>query len=259
MTAHPGGFDADEMFSIDGGPPQVTSGDPWVITFAFTDTNGDPQVEPFHFFFTGDGSTGVVGYFVPGPESAFTVDATQEAHISHTVGWDCADIICPARGTLVKAGDGQVPVEDPDRGGLRPVRVMAVTLGGGLPRRDLLVSRQHRMVVRSRSARRLFGQGEVLVWAIRLRALPGIFVDRAVQEVECLHLVPDRHQVIFAEGGPTESLYFAEAARAEIEALFGGNATVGPQTHAARMILPLPWQNRLIRRHLENHQGLVSA
>ena len=90
---------------------------------------------------------------------------------------------------------------------LYPVRILAGALGGGLPARDLLVSRQHRMLVQSRIAQRMFGATEVLIPAIKLTALPGIYVDDSVQSVEYFHLLFDHHQVIFAEEAPTESLF----------------------------------------------------
>lgn len=296
-AAHDGRFDADESVSIDGGPFQPTCGDPWVFEFAFTDVNGDSHVEKFNFFSAGDATSGVVGYFVPGVDSAFTVGATQGAYVSHAVGWNYADIICLTRGTLIGVRDGQTLLEDLRIGDLirladgsfaplrlalsrqvpgpelrrspklRPVRIVAGALGGGLPRRDLLVSRQHRMVIRSRIARRMFGQDEVLVSAIRLCALPGVFVDQSVSEVEYFHLVLDRHEVILAEEAPTESLYFgksaiaslAPAARAEIETLFGSSITTGKQMRAARLIPPMPRQNQLIRRHVKNRQELICS
>ncbi|MEL7430855.1 MAG: Hint domain-containing protein, partial [Pseudomonadota bacterium] len=60
---------------------------------------------------------------------------------------------------------------------LRPIRIVQGALGGGLPSRDMLVSRQHRMLIESKIAERMFGEPEVLVSAIRLTALPGIFID----------------------------------------------------------------------------------
>lgn len=72
---------------------------------------------------------------------------------------------------------------------LRPVRITAGSLGHGLPERDLLVSRQHRMLISSKIAKRMFGSAEVLVPAIKLTALPGIYVDETVTEVEYFHIL----------------------------------------------------------------------
>ncbi len=46
---------------------------------------------------------------------------------------------------------------------LAPVRIAAGALGHGLPRRDLFVSQQHRMLVRSRIAERMTGRSEILI------------------------------------------------------------------------------------------------
>ncbi|WP_373634803.1 Hint domain-containing protein [Yoonia sp. SS1-5] len=94
----------------------------------------------------------------------------------------------------------------------RPVRIKAGALNGTLPQRDLLVSRQHRMLVSSKIAKRMFGRFEVLIPAIKLVGLPGIFVDETVRSVTYYHLLCDAHVVIYAEGAPTESLYTGKQA-----------------------------------------------
>jgi hypothetical protein len=88
----------------------------------------------------------------------------------------------------------------------RPVRIAAGAMGDGVPRRPLCLSPQHRMLVSGWRAELLFGAVEVLVPAL---ALVG---DRAEQQcvrpegVTYLHLLFDRHEIIFAEGAAVESL-----------------------------------------------------
>ena len=90
---------------------------------------------------------------------------------------------------------------------LRPVRISAGALGLGLPQNDLLVSCQHRMLVSSKIAYRMFGVQDVLISAQKLTELPGIYVDATIKCVEYHHVLFDEHEVVYAEGAPSESLY----------------------------------------------------
>ncbi|MDX8349901.1 Hint domain-containing protein [Cognatiyoonia sp. IB215446] len=90
---------------------------------------------------------------------------------------------------------------------LLPVRIKAGALGHGLPRSDLIVSRQHRILVASRIAARLLGTAEVLIPAIRLVGLPGIDIDRSMQPVTYHHILLQEHNVVLAHGAPAESLF----------------------------------------------------
>ncbi len=149
---------------------------------------------------------------------------------------------------------------------MRPVRIMAGALGAGLPRRDLLVSRQHRMLVQSRIAWRMFGQDQVLIPAITLTALPGIFIDSEVTSVEYFHLLFDRHQIIFAEDAPTESLFtgpealrsVGAAARTEILSIFPELAQPEHLPDLARFVPKKRQQSRLIARHRQNCKPLLA-
>ncbi len=97
----------------------------------------------------------------------------------------------------------------------RPVKICAGALGQGLPRADLWVSRQHRMLVSSPICERMFGQTDILVSALKLTALPGIHIDDQIAQITYVHLLFDQHEVVFAEGAPSESLLLqAEAVAA---------------------------------------------
>ncbi|WP_281859531.1 Hint domain-containing protein, partial [Litoreibacter halocynthiae] len=86
-----------------------------------------------------------------------------------------------------------------------PIRIEAGALGLGLPIRDLIVSQQHRMLVSSAIARRVAGAQEVLIPAKKLLGLPGIAYADDMIVVTYHHILLDRHEIIFAEGAPTES------------------------------------------------------
>ncbi|WP_376877865.1 Hint domain-containing protein [Albirhodobacter sp. R86504] len=167
-------------------------------------------------------------------------------------------VVCFARGTKIATRKGEVPIEDLKAGDyvmtmdngfkplvwiggrkldlidltqhpkLRPIRISAGALGGDLPVRDLIVSPQHRVLVRSVVAHRMFGEREILVPAVKLLGLDGIDVVEDAQEVEYFHMLFDQHEIVFSNGAATESLFtgpeamksIAPEARAEINALF---------------------------------------
>ncbi|PIE16125.1 MAG: hypothetical protein CSA68_03775 [Rhodobacterales bacterium] len=150
---------------------------------------------------------------------------------------------------------------------LRPIRIVQGTLGNGLPKRDLLVSRQHRMLMRSKVARRMFDVSEVLVPAIKLINLPGIFIDEQVETVEYFHLLFDQHEIIFAEGAPSESLLtgpqalkgLTPGARAEILSIFPELAAWNPALQSARLIPSGKQQKKLVDRHLKNSRPCLES
>lgn len=151
-----------------------------------------------------------------------------------------SDVVCFCQGTLISVPGGTCAVEDlkvgdevdtlnfgaqrirwigrtPVSGAqflknpkLRPIRISRGSMGHGLPQRDLLVSRQHRMLASSQITQRLFGQSTSLVAAVKLTLMPGIFIDTDVTEVVYFHILFDQHAVIFAENAPTESLFLGK-------------------------------------------------
>ena len=92
---------------------------------------------------------------------------------------------------------------------------------------DLIVSPQHRMLVKGYRAELLFGQSEVLMPAIHM--IDGKDVTRLYQEdVTYIHIMFEQHEIIFANGIPTESFHpgafgvdtLADQAREELFTLF---------------------------------------
>ncbi|PSL17695.1 Hint domain-containing protein [Shimia abyssi] len=94
---------------------------------------------------------------------------------------------------------------------LRPIRIKPGALGIDRPDQELLVSPEHRMLVRGLAARTLFNNSEVLVRARDLVNGDTVSVDHALREVTYVHLLLPAHEVIWANGVETESFHPASA------------------------------------------------
>ncbi|MBB1491569.1 MULTISPECIES: Hint domain-containing protein [unclassified Paracoccus (in: a-proteobacteria)] len=209
--------------------------------------------------------------------------------------FDLPIVPCFTVGTMIRTGDTERPVESiavgdlvstrdnglqpvrwagrrmlseaelAARPQLRPIRIGAGALGGGLPLQDLVVSPQHRVLVRSSIAMRMFGAPEVLVAAKQLLSLPGIEAEAGAGGVTYLHLMFDRHEVLVSNGAETESLYpgpmaiaalGAEAA-AEIHAIFPGLREDEGSFPPARQLVPGRLARKLAERHGKNRVALA--
>ena len=146
-------------------------------------------------------------------------------------------VICFTKGTMIGTGDGLKPVESLREGDrvqtrdsglqeilwigsrrmtgarlfamprLRPVRISAGALGIECPDQELLVSPQHRMLVRGPAAHALFNTPEVLVPAGKLVNGSTIRVDLKVREVTYIHLMLPDHHVIWQHEVESESFH----------------------------------------------------
>lgn len=206
-------------------------------------------------------------------------------------------IVCFVRGTMIETNKGTIPVErlavgdrirTRDHGmqeirwigstrllaktlethqNLRPIRIRSGALGEKTPSADLLVSPQHRILVRSRIAQRMFGAMEVLVSAKQLCELDGIDVADELTEVEYFHFLFDQHEVVYSNGAETESLYpglqalksVGRAAREEIFTLFPEIREPGFSSNPARTLTPGRKARKLAARHRMNGKPLVEA
>ena len=146
----------------------------------------------------------------------------------------------------------------------RPIRISAGALGPQVPSTDLLVSPQHRVLVRSKIAQRMFGTDEVLVAAKQLVMTDGIDVAEDLAQVEYFHILFDQHEIVNSNGAATESLYtgpealksLGQAARDEIFALFPELRDIGHQAEAARMLTSGRMARKLAVRHVQNDRAL---
>jgi hypothetical protein len=100
---------------------------------------------------------------------------------------------------------------------LRPIRIRKDAFGDGLPERDTWVSPQHRMLVKSERTMLNYGETEVLVPANGLLNDLSITVDYGLRETEYVHILFDRHEVIFANATATESFHPGQHALDTIE------------------------------------------
>lgn len=205
------------------------------------------------------------------------------------------EIVCFARGTLVDTPEGPRAIEDLQAGdmiltkdngpqplrwigrtvvsastlarkdNLRPIRIRAGALGAGAPSSDLIVSPQHRMLVRSNIAQKMFGTMEVLVAAKQLLQIEGVDIARDLESVEYFHMLFDRHEVVFANGAESESLYtgpqalkgVGQAALDEIFALFPQLQEADYEAEGARYLVSGRHGRKLAIRHKQNHRALV--
>ncbi len=90
---------------------------------------------------------------------------------------------------------------------LRPIRIRPGAFGSDMPEADLLVSPQHRMLMRGPCAAALYNTPEVLVEARDLVNDHSVTVDHSASEVTYVHLLLDRHQIVFANGLESESFH----------------------------------------------------
>jgi hypothetical protein len=111
---------------------------------------------------------------------------------------------------------------------LRPVKITAGTFGANMPETDLIVSRQHRILVEDWRAQVLFDSERVLVPAHSLVNETTVTHGSADEDVTYFHIVFDEHEVIDAQGLMTESFHpcratvlgMAPEARVELFKLF---------------------------------------
>lgn len=221
--------------------------------------------------------------FLPGVD-ATELDTAGELYL--------AGIPCFTTGTLIETAHGAVAIETLAAGdlvltrdnglqpvrwigsrtlagaalaeNLRPILIRKGALGVNTPSSDLLVSPQHRVLVRSKIAQKMFGTDEVLVAAKQLCQIDGIDIAE-MAEVTYVHILFDRHEVVISNGAETESLFtgpealksVGRAARDEIFAIFPELADRDYAPVAARELVSGRMGRKLAVRHAQNRKPLI--
>lgn len=199
--------------------------------FQVTDSNGD--IVGFIYDLHDANSSafsslqGYIATFKIVPGETYTVTRTSTLVLAN---YDTF-IACFTRDTMIETEHGDRPIQDiwvgdrvrtldhglqvvrwigsrsvPGKAAFAPIRIRKGALGNT---RDLFVSPQHRMLISGRRAELLFSEKQVLVPA---KALVN---DRTIMRCELemahyIHMLFDRHEIIFAEGSPSESFYLSD-------------------------------------------------
>lgn len=94
---------------------------------------------------------------------------------------------------------------------LRPIRLREGALDRDVPDTGLLVSPDHRIVLRGARARTLFNADEVLVTARDLINDHTVTRAHGLSHVTYIHMLLGQHEIVFANNVPTESFHPASA------------------------------------------------
>ncbi|WBU63799.1 Hint domain-containing protein [Paracoccus aerodenitrificans] len=273
-----------DTITIDGGTGSTAAGD--IDDWDTIDLTGLTIVSHTNVLEDADGNSYSGSVVLSDGSKEFTVRFTE-----------LEQPLCYCRGTMIETIDGLVAVEDlhvgdmvrtKDNGfkpliwigashlsearlvlepGLRPIRIQADALAPGYPSEDLYVSPQHRVLVRSRVAQKMFGVDEVLVAAKQLLMLDGIDYADDAEGVDYYHFLFDQHEVVYSNGAETESLYtgpealksLSEDARVEILAIFPELRDLDYDAVPARMLSSGRLARKLAIRHRKNQKPLYAA
>ncbi len=247
----------------------------------FQDTNGN--------LFLGNSNFAGTDLNGPAPIQSINVANSIDSNFAGVYHNALQEFVCYLPGTLILTDLGQVPIENLSVGQrvatmdhgfqtirwikgetvarsskMMPVRIAAGAMGTGLPRRDLLISQQHRLLVRSKILLRITGEAEGFVRAKDLIGLPGIALDKGPGPVTYYHLMCDAHEIIFANGvasetlflGPQAAIMVGAEARDELLAIFSPeDLGLGPSV-LARCEIRGEGLRKLIFRHKRNRKSL---
>ena len=180
-----------------------------------------------------EGGTIRVIYDADNPENGHVNFRDEDGNVIGTTNFTNIENVIPCfvSGTRIKTTAGEVAVDNlevgqlvqtmdhglqPIRwigsakraavGDLAPIRIRKGALGND---RDLWVSPQHRMLMSGPQTEMMFGESEVLATAKSL--LNDHTITRVEGgEVEYFHILFDSHEIVYAEGAPSESFHPGE-------------------------------------------------
>jgi hypothetical protein len=206
-------------------------------------------------------------------------------------------VTCFVQGTLITTADGDIPVEDlkvgdlvqtrdselqplrwvgqrhldarelTENANLRPIRIRKNVVSAGKGVGDLVVSPQHRILIASKVSQRMFGDTEVLVSAKQLLAINGVDIACDLEDVTYFHILLDQHEIVYANGVPSESLYLGKealkclsaAGRQEIHMLFPEVVSPTFTATSCRPIIQNKQARKLALRHEKNKRPLLDT
>ncbi|HMQ41537.1 MAG TPA: Hint domain-containing protein [Paracoccus sp. (in: a-proteobacteria)] len=205
---------------------------------------------------------------------------------------DNTRVTCFTRGTMIMTEHGERPIETLHQGdmiltmdsgyqpirwigathvseetlrendNLRPIRIPAGALGNNIPLHDLIVSPQHRILIRSKIARRMFNRNEVLIAAKHLLNGGAIAIANDLKSTQYFHILFDKHELVFSNNAVTESMYtgpealksVSAKARHEIITLFPELMDIDYVSFKCREFAGGHQAHRLAARHHDNCQ-----
>ena len=290
-----GNWVSGSLASRSGMSGTISSGDSFTVTMTAAD---DMDIERV-FFFSGTSNDGLNsaelfdlrvqyngtgGYQDSGGDLWGQGEAPGDANTVINL-----DVVCFAKGTMIKTDRGQVAVEDLTKGtqvwtldhGFRPIRwisgntvpatektrpvlIKAGALGAGNPASDLRVSQQHRVLLRSPETEEILGEPEALIAAKHLLGTPGITLDRGCDQVTYYHFLFDKHEVVLANDALCESFFpgpvalgaLEEQCRTELFEIFPELAEEGFAPPPARLLANARLSKRLTRKHINRRANL---
>lgn len=249
------------LYDINGGLPAT----PTNLVYLQADENGDPNRgnnnSELNFNDAADAFTPIcfcAGTLIDTDQGPVAVESLKIGDLVVTRDHGLQKVRWIGRSDLSRAQTAVFPK-------ILPVRIAAGAMGPNLPLRDLWLSPQHRVIVRSRIVARMTGQPEALVAIKQLCATPGITQITTPQAVSYFHLRLDRHEMVSAEGlwaetllmGPQALRSMGPQARAELMLIFP-DLTEEPQ-QAARQVMSGKHGRQLAQRHIKNDKALLDT